>query len=162
MGIRNLRQTYNTAMNRLKDWLSRTVATAGLYLMRLRVGASFRGHRWLRVVNFTAVTAVGLALSSWVALAQTSVSEDLLSRLYLAAGALIGTIVVLAVNLSLIPIQKAAEQYAPSILRIFREDRSAGLLIIVLASISVLLFTLGVAEHPNPATEEHLKAGHFG
>jgi len=113
-------------------------------------------------VNFTAVTAVGLALSSWVALAQTSVSEDLLSRLYLAAGALIGTIVVLAVNLSLIPIQKAAEQYAPSILRIFREDRSAGLLIIVLASISVLLFTLGVAEHPNPATEEHLKAGHFG
>ncbi len=43
--------------------------------------------------------------------------------LQLAVGALVGTILALGLSLSLIPLQRAAESYSPSILRLFREDR---------------------------------------
>jgi len=110
--------------------------------MRQWAGVTPRRRLWLQLVDGGAITALGLSLSGWIALSGHKVDEEFVSRLYVAAAALIGTIVVLAVNLSLIPIQRAAEQYAPSILRVFREDRVTRALIVALASSSLALFAL--------------------
>jgi hypothetical protein len=52
--------------------------------------------------------------------------------------------VVLAVNLSLIPIQRAAERYSSTALRIFRDDPLTRALIVALASCSLLLFAVAI------------------
>lgn len=63
--------------------------------------------------------------------------------LQLAIGALAGTIIALGLSLSIIPLQRAAEIYSPSILRLFREHRgiqnvSVGLLAICFASFAMV------------------------
>jgi hypothetical protein len=85
-------------------------------------------------------------LFGWTALGvQVTVDvQRFLLPMYIGAATLIGTMVVLAVNLSLIPVQRAAERYASSVVRIFREDPLTTVLIVVLAGCSVLLYALAV------------------
>jgi len=131
---------------RLRDRLARTVAATALRLMRLRQSSILRGRRWLRAASRCATTVCGLVLFAWLTLGVQLPLDDrrFLLPLYFGAATLIGTMVVLAVNLSLIPIQRAAERYASSALRIFREDRLTSALIVVLACSSLLLFAVGV------------------
>src|SRR5688572_20279323 len=113
-----------------REQLSRHSARASLYVLRLWIDATTsRRRRSLRLLDGVALSLCGLAFSAWIVLSKHPIDPDFLSRFYLAAAALIGTIVVLAINLSLIPVQRAAEQYAPSILRMFREDRVTRILI---------------------------------
>jgi hypothetical protein len=60
--------------------------------------------------------------------------------LQLAVGALVGTILTLGFSLSIIPIQRAAEIYTPSIIRLFREARSIRFPFLALLSICLLSF----------------------
>lgn len=83
--------------------------------MQLRQSAILRGRRWLGIASHGAIAAFGLALFTWTALGvQLPVDvQRLLVPLYVGAATLIGTMVVLAVNLSLIPVQRAAELQRP-------------------------------------------------
>jgi len=60
--------------------------------------------------------------------------------LQLAVGALIGTVLTLGYSLSIIPIQRAAEIYTPSIVRLFRDDRSIRFPFLALLSLCLLSF----------------------
>ncbi len=58
----------------------------------------------------------------------------------LAVGALIGTVLTLGFSLSIIPIQRAAEIYTPSIIRLFREARSIRFTFLALLFLCLLSF----------------------
>jgi hypothetical protein len=60
--------------------------------------------------------------------------------LQLAVGALIGTVLTLGYSLSIIPVQRAAEVYTPSIVRLFRGSRSIRFLSGALLSLCLLSF----------------------
>jgi hypothetical protein len=60
--------------------------------------------------------------------------------LQLAVGALIGTVLTLGYSLSIIPIQRAAEIYTPSIVRLFRDARSIRFPFLALLSLCLLSF----------------------
>ncbi len=58
----------------------------------------------------------------------------------LAVGALIGTILTLGFSLSIIPVQRAAEVYTPTIVRLFRESRNIRYPFLALLSLCLLSF----------------------
>jgi hypothetical protein len=108
----------------------------------------FARHLWGRLsrVIFTVLGLVCLA--AYFPRFQAELSKLSSPRdLQLAVGALIGTVLTLGFSLSIIPIQRAAEIYSPTIIRLFREARAIqlpflALLLLCLASFASVLAPL--------------------
>lgn len=119
---------------------------ARLRLLRFWRSVTLRVRGAVHAVSHWAITAFGVALFIWITRStQLPVdSQRFAMPLYAGAATLIGTMVALAVNLSLIPVQRAADRYASAVLRLFREDAVTTGLIVLLSCFSVLLFALAV------------------
>lgn len=65
-----------------------------------------------------------------------------LTEIFIGAGALIGTMVALVLSLSIIPVQRAAEVFTPSIIRLFRQDRTTQFIFFTLGILCLLSFAL--------------------
>ena len=112
--------------------------------------ASHRVRNALRVC-LSAIGSWGFTLAGTVCLALYAKSDRLVELqpvrdLQLAVGALVGTILALAFSLSIIPLQRAAESYSPSILRLFREHR--GLQAVFLGLLSICFCCFGLIISP--------------
>lgn len=73
-------------------------------------------------------------------------SINTLSDIYIGIGSLIGTIIALVLTISLIPVQRSAEVFTPTIIRMCREDKVSRGIIIVVSLFGLLSFIASASE----------------
>ncbi len=118
---------------------------------------------WLQratgVVLSTFTKCIGLVsaipISFFVLRFADKVDQNLVSQqetILLSVGAIIATMYTLVASLSIIPIQRAAEAYTPTMVRVFRRDRVLGFL---LAAFSVACIITTAAAAPVFGLQKH-------
>ena len=98
-------------------------------------------------VGYVAVTAVGTVITAMLFLptAQTSIEKfKNIDTIFVASGGLIGTILALVFSLSIIPIQRAAETYTPSLIWLYGKDAKTQGIFFVLATFSLISFIFAI------------------
>jgi hypothetical protein len=141
--IQSLRQRASIYyVNRAISWQIRAT------MLWSKVRAAFSA---LAITLFAAAMAVAVLLIPEVRKAADSFQplEAILTQL----GATFGTILALVLTLSIIPIQRAAEVWSPTMVRLYRHDRPTHLLFLVFGLLSTASFLLGVRNlFPVPAS----------
>ncbi|MGQ9512640.1 DUF2254 family protein [Thermodesulfitimonas sp.] len=109
-------------------------------------------RRTVAVTNSTAgkilISIAGVVLGGILSFSISQkglVVTEYLTEIFIGAGALIGTMVALVVSLSIIPVQRAAEVFTPSIIRHFRQDRTTQFIFVTLAVLCLFSFALPTA-----------------
>lgn len=92
-----------------------------------------------------AVFILGVILAAGLAhprLQQTVGQSQNLDAIFVASGGLIGTMLALVFSLSIIPVQRAAESFTPSVLRLYSKDRVTQTIFVILAIFCLVSFIM--------------------
>lgn len=108
---------------------------------------------WLRIkdliyfIKFGAITLISTYAVYFVYQpeAQQALSKStILADIFIGVGALLGSVIAIVLTLSIIPIQRAAEAFTPSIIRIYKTDRINESVIIILSIFCLASFLMAV------------------
>jgi hypothetical protein len=97
--------------------------------------------------GYVTMTAVGVGVTAMLFLptAQTAIEKSKnIDTIFVAAGGLIGTILALVFSLSIIPIQRAAETYTPSLIWLYGKDTKTQGIFFALATFSFISFIFAI------------------
>ena len=123
-----------------------------LYNLSVRVfKARSSTARWVNTItNYAGLfagTIIGLLATSFLFTPYSqniATNFDNLNTVFIAIGGIIGTMFALALSLSIIPIQRAAEIFTPSIIRLYKNDRVTLLIFVLLTLFCITSFILSI------------------
>jgi len=96
--------------------------------------------------NF-AGSIIGLFIAAFLYLPSSQealIKFDGIHNIFLAVGGMIGTMLALVISLSIIPIQRAAEVFTPTIIRLYKNDQVTLRIFILLTFFCVAFFIIGI------------------
>ena len=152
--------TLNTRMSRqfltLRNALNRISARASkrlsIRLVQWHLRLALTGPRVPSRVGSVAITLFATVIAAGVVLIpsiRTAVDQfEPIETVLTGLGATYGTILALALTLSIIPIQRAGEAWSASILRLYRRDKVTHLTFVSLGVLCVTSFALAVGDLP--------------
>lgn len=139
----NKRNTQKGESKSFRLWLHKIIIVLAIKII------DFTDYAKSEVVGLAAliIPVVSVVISSILLLPNFQkiiLSAQDLSAIYLASGALIGTILALVVSLSILPIQKSVEIFTPSFTKIYRGDKGLIVTFLLLSCFCILSFLFSV------------------
>ena len=126
-------------MSKFRSKISSTYLILWNFSSKIKISAK----NVIRIISFIIVSIIGLAVSSILML---PTSEKVINNfqnidtIFVAIGGMLGTILILAFSLSIIPIQRSVEYFTPSISYLYREDGITKLIFILIAVFTLFSF----------------------
>lgn len=139
----NKRDTKKGENKSFKLWLHKIIIVLAIKIIDITDYAKSEVVRFATLI----IPVVSVVISSILFLPyfqKIIMSAQNLSAIYLASGALIGTILALVVSLSILPIQKSVEIFTPSFTKIYRADKGLIVTFLFLSLFCILSFLFSV------------------
>jgi hypothetical protein len=125
------------------------VNSVKIRILKWRISSKIRLRKATSQISYYTISILGafLAAALYHPLAQNAISKfKNIDVIFLAAGGMIGTMLALVFSLSIIPIQRAAETFTPSIIRLYRDDRITQFIFFSLAALCLISFIFAIDE----------------
>ena len=110
-----------------------------------RLGALVRD--WITKTNYLSIALFSLVIAIILYLPSTQSTINKfqnIDTIFIAIGSMLGTVLVLAFTLSIIPIQRSVEAFSPSVSRLYRSDGTTKLIFLIISIFTIFSFVIAI------------------